>query len=217
VFVAVTDQPFGDWVVCRLILETMRERKPKQHKPKALITTRQRYAEKIAATWQKSIDSFLETGRQLRQAQHELPYGTFEEMVASDLPFDKRTAERLMLIAKHPVISDPAHAPLLPPSWMTLYELTKIDKKLGEGTLLAKIEDGTITPKTQRQDVTAILRNRPPMPKAEYTNAHGKYVKFLRSLLPEECRSELLRLGASVSHLDIGCTIAVNQLEKEEA
>jgi hypothetical protein len=33
------------------------------------------------------------------------------------------TAQRFMLIAKHPVLGNPAHVPHLPPSLMTLYEL----------------------------------------------------------------------------------------------
>ena len=48
-------------------------------------------------------------------------------MVASELPFGDRTARRLMAIARDPRISNRTHASLLPPSWMTLFELTKLD------------------------------------------------------------------------------------------
>jgi hypothetical protein len=47
------------------------------------------------------------------------------------------------------VLSNTAHARLLPPSWMTLYELTK----LPEETLRKKIDCGAITPKIERKDV----------------------------------------------------------------
>ena len=56
-----------------------------------------------------------------------LPRGEFLAMVASELPFGDRTARRLMAIARHPRISNRTHASLLPPSWMTLFELTKLD------------------------------------------------------------------------------------------
>jgi hypothetical protein len=45
-------------------------------------------------------------------------------MIPSDdaLPFNERTAERLMKIAGHPVLTNTSH---LPTSWTTLYELSK--------------------------------------------------------------------------------------------
>jgi hypothetical protein len=42
----------------------------------------------------------------------------------------------------------------LPPSWGTLYELTKLD----DDTLLALIEDDTINPKLERKQAEALLR-----------------------------------------------------------
>jgi len=42
------------------------------------------------------------------------------------LPFGARTAQRLMGISKQPLLTNPTHASDLPPSWMTLYELTKL-------------------------------------------------------------------------------------------
>jgi hypothetical protein len=38
-----------------------------------------------------------------------------------------RTAQMLMAVARHSVLSNTAHGRLLPPSWRTLYELTKLD------------------------------------------------------------------------------------------
>jgi hypothetical protein len=63
-------------------------------------------------------------------------------MIQSDdaLPFNGRTAERLIKIAKHPVPTDPTHESNLPTAWTTLYELSKTPPKLLE----AKIRNGTI-------------------------------------------------------------------------
>jgi hypothetical protein len=58
-----------------------------------------------------------------------------------------------MKIAKHPVLSNAAHAPFLPSSWSTLYELTKLPTK----KLEAKLEDGTITAETERKQVRALI------------------------------------------------------------
>ena len=52
--------------------------------------------------------------------------GIFEAMVEDDLPFGKRTAQRLMAIASDQRLSNTTHVSLLPASWQTLYELTKL-------------------------------------------------------------------------------------------
>jgi len=180
----------------------------------------QPYAKQIAAAWQKGVDSIVETGRLLVRAKDEMPYPAFEAMVAGELPFDKRTAERLMVIAKHPVISAATHVSRLPPSWGTLYDLTRPDKKLGEGTLQARIEDGTITPKTQRKHVEAMLKGSPKTPRDEthrHINARRNYIellKFLKTRAAERCREELVALRRAIEVLDLGCTISVESPEE---
>src|SRR5690242_5039350 len=59
-----------------------------------------------------------------------------------------RTARRLMAVAQHPVIAKGTHASVLPPSWTTLYELTR----LPEETLEAKIAEGVIHAGIERKD-----------------------------------------------------------------
>jgi len=112
----------------------------------------------ITEAWQKSVASVIETGNLLAQAKKDLEHGEWLPMIESDLPFETKTAQRLMIIARHPLIGNGAHAHHLPASWMTLYELTKMDKKLGEGALEKRISDGKITPKTERKEVLKMLR-----------------------------------------------------------
>jgi hypothetical protein len=64
------------------------------------------------------------------QRRHPAPHGEFLAMVENDLPFGDRTARRLMAIARDPRISNRTHASILPPSWMTLYELTKLGREI---------------------------------------------------------------------------------------
>ena len=73
------------------------------------------------------------------------------------MPFGQKTAIRLMAIANHPQLSNGAHVHHLPPSWGTLYELTK----LPEPILKSAIADGLITPELQRSEVKALLSNEP--------------------------------------------------------
>lgn len=65
--------------------------------------------------------------------------GMFDERL---VPMSLNTAEQLMTIARHPILSNSAHARNLAPSWMTLYELAKVDR-LGLKTVL---KDGTVRP-----------------------------------------------------------------------
>lgn len=87
------------------------------------------YANIIQESWRKSVESIFETGERLIEAKAELPHGEFKAMVESQLPFGARTAQRLMVIARDERLSNATLGSLLPPSWRTLYELTKLDDK----------------------------------------------------------------------------------------
>jgi N6-adenosine-specific RNA methylase IME4 len=113
------------------------------------LAVRKRWAERIAAAWRKSIEAVLEAGQLLIEAKDALPHGEFLDMIESDLPFRAGTAQRLMKIAADRRITNAAHAPHLPPSWMTLYELTK----LTDERFYAKLAAGEIWPEMQRKDV----------------------------------------------------------------
>src|SRR4029453_12385714 len=88
--------------------------------------SRQEHAKLINTAWQQGVTSILDTGERISDAKLDLPHGEVLAMVKSDLSFGPNTAQRLMTIAGHSVLSNTAHAPHLPPSWYTLYELTKL-------------------------------------------------------------------------------------------
>jgi hypothetical protein len=114
------------------------------------------WTKRINDAWQKSAEAIIETGRLLVNAKEgpdSLPHGEFTNMVQLKLNFGQSTASRLMLIAKNTQLSNHAHVHTLPPSWGTLYELTKLPEPL----LLEKIKDGTITPKTERKEIMELL------------------------------------------------------------
>src|SRR5262245_48313886 len=102
--------------------------------------TRERYAEAIASVCRRAG---LAAGLLLIDAKEKLPHGDFEAMIESDLPFGPRTAERLMVVARNEVLSNPTHASLLPGTWTVLHELALVDKKLdAPGTLQGWMETG---------------------------------------------------------------------------
>ena len=113
------------------------------------------FADAISARWQDSVVAIIDVGKLLLGAKHALPHGEFGPMVESDrVPFGLGTAQRLMAIAGHSLLSNTAHAPYLPSSWMTVYELTKAP----DDTLDVWLADGTIHPEIQRHEVRRLLR-----------------------------------------------------------
>lgn len=117
------------------------------------------WAPKIHGEWRKSIEGILGVGRQLIAAKEACEHGEFlrlfkghQNAVCDPVPFSENTAERLMAVARNPVLSDSAHGQTLPMSWRTLYELTKLDDE----TLLAGIKAGEITPETTRAQAAAL-------------------------------------------------------------
>jgi hypothetical protein len=117
----------------------------------SVISERTQWASLISAAWQKSVDSIIETGRLLlaAKADPKMQLGEWGTMIESDLPFNRHTAHKLMQIAADKRLTDVSHGKHLPPSWTTLYELTKLD----DDTFDQKLRDGTIHPGMQRKDV----------------------------------------------------------------
>jgi Protein of unknown function (DUF3102) len=66
-------------------------------------------------------------GNKLIEAKQELEHGQFERMIREQLPFGKRTAQRLMVIAQDERLTNQDNMKLLPRSWGTLSELTTLD------------------------------------------------------------------------------------------
>jgi hypothetical protein len=108
------------------------------------IRTRQQWAEIINADWRKSIDSIIQTGRDLAAAKDELSHGDFVALVEHDLPFGPRTAQQLMAVSKDERITKTNSSSLLPASWRVLSALTS----LSDADFKTGVETGIISPDT---------------------------------------------------------------------
>jgi hypothetical protein len=166
------------------------------------------WAGRINEAWQKSVEGVLEAGRLLLEAKEELQHGTFENMIRLELNFGLRTAQMLMGIAANPTLSNPKHVSLLPPSWGTLAQLDKAERKLGEGTIARWLADGTVTPKTERKEIAALIapdedeepeakpEKRKRHPKPEYNasedSQHDRDLRALLGLWESACESARL-------------------------
>ena len=119
-----------------------------------LVTTDD-FASAIAQRWRDSVVTIIDVGKLLLGAKAALLHGEFGPMVDGDrIPFGWNTANRLMAIANHSILSKAAHVQLLPPSWGTVYELTKIPDE----PLQLMLCDGTIHPDIQRSEVVKLRR-----------------------------------------------------------
>ncbi len=129
---------------------------PKDHQGRS--PTAEELAVWVAAAWGPGAAAAIETGRRLLAAKAQLRGGgefgrlfaDHEHRVLSSLPFGSRTGERLMAIARHPVIGDPTRVSDLPSSWATLAELSRLPPERVEAGLVA----GWIHPGLQRDQAT---------------------------------------------------------------
>lgn len=113
------------------------------------------WADRIAASWRKSLQDLIACGQLLREASDELPHGEFHKMIERDLPFGPRTAQRLMVLAAHPCITNATFASHLPSHWDTLGELAK----LSHAAFAERVADGSIHPEMTKREAAA-LRER---------------------------------------------------------
>jgi hypothetical protein len=113
------------------------------------------YVAWIKSEWRTATASLIETGRILIEAKKNLDHGEFGPMIRTKLPFGERTAEKLMAIARHPIISNPTHESHLPPRQEALYLMTRLPLE----ELEKMLADGTINPNTERKHVEKILLN----------------------------------------------------------
>jgi hypothetical protein len=146
------------------------------------------WVHRINGAWQKSAEAIIETGSLLIEAKDDLKHGTFENMVRLELKFSPQTARMLMSIASNPTLSNRKHASDLPPSWYALYQLTKLPEPL----LLEKINDGTITPKTERKEIMELLavsdEKKAPKKKPTAKQKSGPHIAPAKELFVAELK-----------------------------
>lgn len=115
---------------------------------------REQWADRIRSAWLTTVTAVLDTGRLIIEAKAQLPSGEFMAMVEQDLPFGVSTADKLVAIYRNPALVNSEHIPKLPPSWGTLYELSRADCI----DLDRWIDDDTIHPEMKLNEAKALLR-----------------------------------------------------------
>lgn len=94
----------------------------------------------------RAVEGIVGAGREFIEAKAAVAHGEFGRL-AELLDMDRTTVYRFMAVAEHAVTGNVAHVQHLPPSWGTLYELTKLDPPV----LKAAIESGEVSRDMERK------------------------------------------------------------------
>jgi hypothetical protein len=148
-------------------------------------------------------------GKRLNIMRNAVPYGEWQKRVKTALPFGEDQALRYMAIADNPVLSNPACTRDLPGGVDTLAALARLDAKLGEGTLEAKLKSGEINAKTTKKQVIALWK--PPSGgggdggrgNAGSATLFANTVKHLRTCTKDQRVDYLMRLRTAVGALGV--------------
>jgi hypothetical protein len=122
--------------------------------------TAEYWAPLVASDWRASVAAIVATGRRLQKARRACRRGEYLRLFSDHgqpcdghLPFSSRTGQRLVEIAKNPVLADPSHGSHLPASWRTLAELARVKPK----RLLAALQDGRVHPEMERRQAEGLV------------------------------------------------------------
>ncbi len=108
--------------------------------------TAAKYERAIITSWRKTAEAILETASLLAEAKSQLHPSEFNEIL-DRLSFSKRTADRLIAIGRDSRLK--THVSQLPPSWSTLYEITRLNDKQFQSA----IDDGVVCPSVERKTI----------------------------------------------------------------
>ena len=144
------------------------------------------------------VERFLDIGERLNNAKERhgrvwcRMFADHEDPLPEALPFTRRTAHMLMKVANHPQISNGNHGSHFPPSWRTLYELTRVP----DPKLLEAIDSGDVSPTMTREDAKALKpkKEKPKTTKKAVMSMFDRAMKKVESLSVED-RSDVLKMA----------------------
>jgi hypothetical protein len=151
-------------------------------------------AKAINDNCEKGLDFDFKNGQLLIAAKEgegstrvgKFEHGTFQLMIREKLKFDTSTANKLMVMARHPIISKEAYRPLLPTVWTKAHKLTFV----ADDTLIAALADGRIHPKLTDADIRVLrgLETAKPIEAKQMSEHHNKTNAALKESLKEANR-----------------------------
>jgi hypothetical protein len=171
------------------------------------------YIGRIQAAWHRATESILEVGSELNDAKSALSTLEFRKLkteLEDQRIMSAPTISKLMTIASDNRLTSPARAKLLPPSYNTIYELTRVgDKELSDA-----FKAGVITPETERsfaKGLRSSVNDAQQIPNSE-TNLFT--VSADLDNIPDSTVSDLRKLLAKLSKDDALSVKTTTKFEK---
>lgn len=146
------------------------------------------YLQEIERRWKGALQSILEAGQLLLEAKQNLLRVQFKHLL-EELPFKKRTADRLMAIASDPRLTDNGYHKFLPSCWGTLYEISR----LSDSQFKIAISQGILKPQATRSEINKFRHGVKPTKVIGASSALTKTVNLFTIRVHYDCRDfELL-------------------------
>lgn len=167
----------------------------------------QGWADKINGHIARTVHAIVATGDELHAAKRALGHGRWEQLfnrrlLERPVPLTLRTAQRLMAISKNPVLSNTTHGSSLPPSWRTLYELSR----LPVATLRKAITDGRVHPEMERASAEA-LRGKDTDDHHQVKPKGRLRIQAPASMIIAELMAQLRNLVEQLAPADLGLVL----------
>ena len=102
-------------------------------KPKDLPADILQSVQEIAASWRKSTEAIIETGNLLNKAESDFTheqYSSLRDYLIAEVGISNSVISKLKTIARNPLLIDPNYHHRLPPSYATLYQISKIEQSV---------------------------------------------------------------------------------------
>lgn len=141
----------------------------------------------ISAAWHKTIDALFETANLLYTYSQQANWREIKEQLQVDGVMGASVISMMLGIARDPRLQKPAVKRLLPPSYNTLYLLSKLD----DDVIDAKIKDEALMPSLTVEEVRQW--SKPATAQASANNPPDKIVLRLPEKFPVRERVRLLK------------------------
>lgn len=143
----------------------------------------------IVNAWGAARAAIVDVGGALIAAKADLPHGAFMAMVRDDLPFSVRTAQKLMIIADDPRLSNASPGTHLPTGWTVLYELSQLDDAAFSDAVDAGAITADMTKAAARRLVVGQAEANTPPPAQQFS---GCRIDDLRAAIAAGLRAALI-------------------------
>lgn len=121
--------------------------------PVVIAHTPEDWAGIVRADLAEAVAGFIAAGQHLTQAKADIEHGGWDDWCRDQVHISRQTAHQLMAIGRKFNEMYNASYICLPPSWGTLYELSRLDP----ADLAEAIETGAIHPELERSEAQAIV------------------------------------------------------------